>query len=187
MYLPLLAVVPVWVPVWAQEPAELPLMLEDKGYVAAAPTAEEAEAAFRAAREGFLAVAEGGDDAASPEADPDAAVEDHVAGGSAQNAAQNVALEDIRVVLDVNNVTLREVMTQIVEQAASYTGPWTVKWRLGRDNMSLLDEKVNLTAEADFGDFCNLLVERVKNMTGAQLYVTAFAATRVLLVTDTYY
>jgi hypothetical protein len=27
----------------------------------------------------------------------------------------------------------------------------------------------------------------VKNMTGTQLFVTAFAGTRVLLVTDTYY
>jgi hypothetical protein len=84
-------------------------------------------------------------------------------------------------------VTLREVMTNIVTQAATYTGPWTVKWRLKPENMDLLDERVNLTAEDNFGEFCNLLVERIKNMTGTQLYVTAFSGTRVLLVTDTYY
>jgi putative SOS response-associated peptidase YedK len=110
-------------------------------------------------------------------------VEDNIAGGR----AQNIALENIRIVMDVDNVTLREVMQKIVQQAAAYTGPWTVKWRLRPENMDLMTERVNLTTEANFGDFCSLLTERVKNMTGTQLFVTAFASSRVLLVADTFY
>jgi hypothetical protein len=155
-----------------------------EGKVVAAPTAAEAEAAFQAAREGFLTVATGSPDVtvSGSEVVKDIA-EDHVPGG----APQNISLEQINVVLDVDNASLRDVMAKIVQQAANYTGPWTVKWRLSPENASLLDEKVNLTAEANFGDFCSLLTERVKNMTGIQLHVTAFAATRVLLVADTYY
>lgn len=99
----------------------------------------------------------------------------------------NVGLEDIRLVIDVENTTLRDVFAEIVSQAAQYTGTWTVKWRLKPENMNLLDERVNLTAEAKFGDFVNLLTERVRNLGGVQLFVTAFNESRVILVTDTYY
>jgi hypothetical protein len=149
-----------------------------------APTAEQAERAYQDARRSFMAVASGGADVKQGDVvQKPESVEDTIAGGK----AQNIALEDIRIVLDVDNITLREMMTQIVTQAASYTGPWTVKWRLKPENMELLDERVNLTAEANFGEFCDLLTERVKNMTGIQLFVTAFASSRVLMVADTYY
>ncbi|RYG60428.1 MAG: hypothetical protein EON60_07230 [Alphaproteobacteria bacterium] len=154
------------------------------GGVAAAPTAAQAEAAYQSARQNYMAVASGGGDVNVAETTSQSIVlEDNVAGGM----PQNIALEQIKIVMDVDNVTLREVMQRIVQQAAAYSGPWTVKWRLRPENMPLLEERVNLTAEADFGDFTSLLAERVKNMTGTQLYVTAFGGTRVLLVADTYY
>lgn len=159
--------------------------MEGHGAVGVAPTEAQAEAAFEAARKDFLAVAAGSapatrlGDVVQPVGNGDA----QVAGG----VPHNVSLEEIRLVLDVDNVTLREVMAKIVEQGAAYSGPWTVKWRLKPENMDLMDERVNLTAEAKFGEFCALLTERVKNMTGVQLFVTAFAGSRILLVTDTYY
>lgn len=154
------------------------------GAVAVAPTAAEAEAAYQAARKGFMAVASGGPASAPGDVDQNVKLKDeHIAGGK----PSNIALEDIQLVMDLDNVTLREVMVKIVGEAARYTGPWTVKWRLKPENADLLDERVNLTAEAKFGDFCDLLTERVKNMTGTQLFVTAFGGSRVLLVTDTYY
>lgn len=156
----------------------------DSGIVAAAPTQAEADAAYAAARKSFMAVAEG----ALPENRAGDVVEkvptDRVAGST---VVDKVRLEDIKLVMDVENVTLREVVSRIVGQAAMYTGPWTVKWRLKPENMDLLDERVNLTAEAPFGEFCSLLTEKVKNMTGTQLYVTAFKGAREILVTDTYY
>lgn len=158
--------------------------MDGHGTIAAAPSEAQAEQAFANARRSFMAVASGGTDTKpgdivqAPEG-----IDDKVVGGT----PSNIALENIRVVMDVENVTLRDVMANIVKQAASYTGPWTVKWRLQSQNLDLLDERVNLTAEANFGEFCDMLTERVKNMTGTQLFVTAFAGTRVLLVTDTYY
>ena len=101
--------------------------------------------------------------------------------------SQNVALENIRVVMDVENESLRDVVGRIVGQAAEHTGEWTVKWRLKPENASIPDEHVNLTAEAPFGQFVDLLSERVRNMTGVQLYLTAYNESRVILVTDTYY
>lgn len=154
------------------------------GTVAVAPTAEQAEEAYQAARQSFMAVASGSADTKPGDiVQPPLTTEDKIAGGK----PQNVSLEQIRIVMDVDNVTLREVMQKITEQAATYTGPWTVKWRLRPENQGLLEERVNLTAEAEFGEFSTLLTERVKNMTGTQLFVTAFAASRVLLVADTYY
>lgn len=148
-----------------------------------APTAQEAEEAFQAARQGFLAVASGGADVSGSRVVVSDSPVTPIAGGD----KQNIDLEQINVMLDVTDVTLRDVMRRVVEQAAAYTGPWTVKWRLSPDNAALMDERVNLTAEADFGTFCGLLADRVKNMTGTQLFVTAFEGNRVLLVTDTYY
>ena len=182
----------VWVPllgVWAvpnsvSNTDVVPIVTENKGIVSAAPTEAEAEAAFRAAREAYRAVAEGAPLSAASD------VEEHVtpttvfvSGGE----PKQVRLEDIKLVLDVENQTLRSVVQNVVAQAAEYTGPWRVKWRLKPENMGLLDEQVNLTAEAPFGEFFALLAERVKNLTGVQLFVTVFSSARVILVTDTFY
>ncbi|MFO0500082.1 MAG: hypothetical protein ACK5YK_00175 [Pseudomonadota bacterium] len=157
---------------------------EGQGVVSAAPTAAEAQAAFRAAREAYRAVAEGAPVALEGEVEelvtPTTVF---VPGGE----PKQVRLEDIKLVVDVENATLRQVVQSVVGQAAQHTGPWRVKWRLKPENMGLLEEQVNLTAEAPFGTFFALLAERVKNLTGTQLYVTVFSAARVILVTDTFY
>ncbi len=160
--------------------------------VTGAPSEAQAEAAYDAARkaygnrgvgsdgEGGIVPVDGGPEVVLL-ADPTKRLIDGT------DRPVNVALEQIRLVLDVENTTLRDVFAEIVTQAAKYTGPWTVKWRLKPENMSLLDERVNLTAEAKFGEFVNLLTERVRNLSGVQLFVTSFNESRVILVTDTYY
>jgi hypothetical protein len=153
------------------------------GVVSAAPTAAEAEAAFQAARQAYRAVAEGAPSAAPGEVEQIVTPTTFVPGGR----PENTPLENIVLVLDVENATLRQVVQEVVTQAAQYSGPWRVKWRLKPENMGLLDEKVNLTAEAPFGEFFGLLTERVKNLTGTQLFVTVFGGARVILVADTYY
>lgn len=154
------------------------------GTVAVAPTSAEAEQAYEDARKAFMEVSGTAGPQRTGDMDMPVSLTDVVKGGA---RPENVKLENIRVVMDVENVTLRDVVTRIVQHAAKFTGPWTVKWRLKPENSALLDERVNLTAEAPFGEFCNLLTERVKNMTGTQLYITAFHASRIILVTDTYY
>lgn len=151
--------------------------------VAAAPTEEQARSAFLAARQSYLAVAEG----ALPGTAPVQQAGTTPVAGQSKELNGSLLLENVKLVMDVEDTTLRSLLVKVVRQAAEYTGPWTVKWRLSPENVDLLDERVNLTAEAPFGEFCNLLTERVKNMTGTQLYVTAFNSSRVILVTDTYY
>jgi len=107
-----------------------------------------------------------------------------IAGGS---FGENIKLSDLPIVIDVENKSLKEIVTEIVSQAAATTGPWTVKWRLKPDNLHLMDERVNLTAEAEFGAFLNMLSERVRNMTGTSLYFKTFNQSRVLMIADTYY
>jgi hypothetical protein len=157
--------------------------ISDSGIVAAAPTQEQADAAYAAARRSFMAVAAG----KAPGTRPGDVVETVPTDSVPGKGTSRIPLEEVNLVLDVENVTLREVVTRIVGQAARYTGPWTVKWRLKPENMDLLDERVNLTVEAPFGEFCQLLAERVKNMSGTQLHVTAFKGAREILITDTYY
>lgn len=154
------------------------------GTVAAAPTAAEAEAAFHAAQQAYRAVSAGGP--AQAEGDIEQAVTPTmimVPGGQ----SDVTRLEEVKLVIDAENVTLRQVVGDVVRQAAEHTGPWMVKWRLKPENMALMDERVNLTAESTFSDFFALLAERVKNMTGTQLFITVFSGSRIILVADTYY
>lgn len=166
------------------------------GVVSASPvmktlTAADAEAAYQQSREHFKAVAAG---AASAKAllpnrefeiavfsDPDK--EFHPGTPN----PENLSIEDVDLVIDVEDMSLRDVINRVVSQAAERTGMWTVKWRLKPENRNLPDERVNLTAESKFGEFVDLLAERVRNMSGTQLYMTAYNDARVILITDTYY
>ena len=98
-----------------------------------------------------------------------------------------VRLSDINMVVDVSSKTIREVVDMVVSDAADKTGPWQVKWRLRKEHEFLLREKVNLTAESTFGEFIDHLVDRVNNMTGVRLFVTIFDASRIIVISDTYY
>lgn len=153
------------------------------------PTAAEAAEAFKAEQERFKAMAAGTSGKLLPDADSyqvsvfsDPDRQFHPGGPS-----RNVALEDIRLVVDVEDTTLRDVINRVVGQAAEATGEWTVKWRLKQENSEIPNERVNLTAEAKFGEFTNLLAERVRNLTGVQLFMTAYSEARVILITDTFY
>lgn len=157
----------------------------------ASPSLHDAEAAFAKAQEEFKAMAAGsGQPVPVTEtsegykvavfSDPDRQFHE---GGQ----PENVALEHVKLVIDVEDVTLREVVNQIVGQAAEYTGSWTVKWRLKPENLGIADERVNLTAQAGFEEFVALLTEKVRNLTGVQLFMTAYNEARVILITDSYY
>jgi hypothetical protein len=167
----------------------------DAGVAAgAAPSDAEAEAAYRAAQQAFQASRQHTADPSAtmpvpPEvvvfSDPHRHLDRTLVAGT--DRPHNASIENIRVVMDVENTSLREIVNDVVKQAARFTGPWQVKWRLKPEDQSVMDERVNLTAEAPFGEFVNLLTERVKNMTGVQLFVTTFNEARIIMVADTYY
>ncbi|MCP5405046.1 MAG: hypothetical protein H6922_02345 [Pseudomonadaceae bacterium] len=158
------------------------------GEAVVAPSDAEAEAAFKQAQEQFKAMAAGTgvEDAPAAEAYEVAVFSDPDKQFHPGGKPENVALGHVKLVIDVEDSSLREVVNEIVGQAADYTGPWTVKWRLKPENMAIADERVNLTAEAGFEQFVALLTEKVRNMTGVHLFMTAYEQARVILITDTY-
>ena len=97
-----------------------------------------------------------------------------------------IALGELRILVDMENVTLHQAVNGILQQAQDKTGPWLVKWRLKPDHEYLMREKVNLTAETTFGDFMSFLSERVNNMTGVNLFTRVFEGARVIVISDTY-
>lgn len=103
-----------------------------------------------------------------------------------ENAVDHQSLADIGLAIDVENTSLETVINNIVADAAVKTGPWSVKWRLKPENEFIKAQKVNLVAEVSFDSFVNLLSERIKNMTGVQLFVTVFNGARVIIISDTY-
>lgn len=98
-----------------------------------------------------------------------------------------LSLEKQPLIVSLENTPVRDVVQQVLNQLSSKTGAWTLKWRVQPENEDILEEKVNIIAETDFGNFMTYLTERIKNMTGVQLYVSVFNASRVIIVADTYY
>lgn len=165
--------------------------LPDSMASGAAPSEAEAGAALQHAQEGYKNYRSIG---TPPETDPYMVGVTSGPSGSLtptrfelKGPPANVNIEAVNIVVDVENTTLANIMQAIVEQAAAHTGPWTVKWRLKPENAAIADERVNLTAEAPFGQFVDLLTERVRNMTGTNLFVTSFPQARIIMVSDTYY
>lgn len=105
---------------------------------------------------------------------------------SAGNEADYLPLQVVRVAVDVENRTLRDVVSEIVGFAENKSGPWKVKWRLRPENKHILEARVNLTAETTFEGFMNHLVDRVNNMTGVQLGVSVFDMSRIIVISDTH-
>jgi hypothetical protein len=105
----------------------------------------------------------------------------------AGRAADETDLEKLKLVVSLENVRLEDALAKVFEKVAEKTGPWDVKWRLKRENQAIMEQHVNLVAESSFGDFVAYLTDRVKNMTGVQLFVTVFDGARVVVVSDTYY
>ena len=98
-----------------------------------------------------------------------------------------VRLEQSAILLDVENQTLQETFDSVMTQVSTGSGNWQTKWRLGKENSYLLNERINLTAETNFQNFVEYLVDRVNNMTGIQLFVTVFDSSRIIVISDTYY
>lgn len=95
-------------------------------------------------------------------------------------------LEGIRLVLDMQNVTIRQALDHILADAAPQTGPWTVRWQLAEDNRYLLNEPMNITAETTLDEFLAFMTEKVVNMSGVKLNAKVFNMGRVIVISDTY-
>jgi hypothetical protein len=95
-------------------------------------------------------------------------------------------LQDVRVALDMENVTIRQAVDSIIGSAAPKAGPWKVRWQLAEENRYLLDEPMHITAETTVDEFLAFLTEKVVNMSGVKLNTKVFNIGRVIVISDTY-
>jgi hypothetical protein len=100
------------------------------------------------------------------------------------DATRYAPLESVRLALDMQNVTLKQAVDQIVQGAASKVGPWSVRWQLAEENRYLLDELMNITAETTFDEFLAYMTEKVVNMSGVKLSTKVFNIGRVIVISD---
>ena len=95
-------------------------------------------------------------------------------------------LQDVRVALDMENVTIKQAVDSIIAGAAPKAGPWKVRWQLAEENRYLLDELMNITAETTVDEFLAFMTEKVVNMSGVKLNTKVFNIGRVIVISDTY-
>lgn len=102
-----------------------------------------------------------------------------------QNAANFILLEERDVLIDMENVTLKEIVQESLNQVA-HGEKWTIRWRLKDENKYLLKERINLTAEVNFDKFIGSMIETIANMTGIRLTTKVFNKNRIIIITDSF-
>ncbi len=103
----------------------------------------------------------------------------------ADGIIENLPLGRVLLAIDVEQMTIEDIVNLIMREAAPASGPWQVRWRLKPENSFILDEKVNLTAETTMNQFLGYMVEHINNLTGVKLFVTQFEQSRLIILSDT--
>ena len=95
-----------------------------------------------------------------------------------------IPLKEARVSMDADNLPLRRLIQNAMDKVTPYTGPWEVKWKLSRENESLLDERFSLNADTSFSKFVSYVAGFVMNYRGVQLNFELYDKDRILLISD---
>ena len=117
----------------------------------------------------------------SPNHDPR---ESLISAGRARARTDLMDLRDYKVVLHADNLTLPAILSQIIERAEPFAGPWQVRWRLKPENADLMTERFSLDAETTFSEFVSYLAQYLVNDRGVKLTFSLFDRERVVLVSD---
>ena len=104
---------------------------------------------------------------------------------SQRNAKNFILLEEREVLIDMQNVTLKQIVQEALNQVANGE-QWTIRWRLKDENKYLLTERINLTAEVDFDAFIGNMLETITNITGIRLSTKVFNKNRIIIITDSF-
>lgn len=102
-----------------------------------------------------------------------------------QNASNFILLEQREVLVDMQNVTLKQIVQETLNQVANGEN-WTIRWRLKDENKYLLKERINLTAEVSFDQFVTRMLETIRNITGIHLSTKVFNKNRIIIITDSF-
>jgi hypothetical protein len=95
-----------------------------------------------------------------------------------------IPLKDYKVILHEDNVRLQNLVRNVLDRAAPYTGPWTLKWKLAPENADILNERFSLDAEVPFENFASYLQRYVLQDRGVDLQFKLFDAERILVISD---
>lgn len=107
-----------------------------------------------------------------------------ISAGRARARTDLMDLRDYKVVLHADNLTLPAMLSQIIERAEPFAGPWQVRWRLKPENEDLMTERFSLDAETTFSEFVSYLAQYLINDRGVKLTFSLFDRERVVLVSD---
>jgi hypothetical protein len=69
-------------------------------------------------------------------------------------------------------------------KAEPFVGPWQVKWKLGHENMDVLNERFSLDAETTFISFADYISDFLRKYRGFSVDFKIFEEERVLVITD---
>ena len=97
-----------------------------------------------------------------------------------------VALPDVKLRLAYQNMTIEEIMQEVVKEVNRQSGSWKLQWRLTEQNRKLIEQKVNINAESKFDEFLAHLIAKVNNLTGVRLFVKVFEVSRIIIIADTF-
>lgn len=95
-----------------------------------------------------------------------------------------VDLRKYRVVLHEDSRTLESILEKLMDEAEPYVGPWTLKWKISRENSDILAERFSLDAETTFADFVTYISQYILNERGVKLSFNLFDAERILVISD---
>lgn len=101
------------------------------------------------------------------------------------NAANFILLEQREVLIDMENVSLKQIVQEALNQV-SHGEKWTIRWRLKDENKYLLTERINLTAEVSFDQFIGNMLNTITNITGIRLSTKVFNKNRIIIITDSF-
>lgn len=93
-------------------------------------------------------------------------------------------LRKYRVVMHADDLTLQQMMEQVINQAAPFTGRWTVKWKVSGENTDILAERFSLDAETTFDNFVNYLSQYMVNERGVKMSFSLFDTERIIVISD---
>lgn len=95
-----------------------------------------------------------------------------------------VDIEKAQVVLHTDKAALEDILSLVMRQVATQSGPWDLSFEISKENKDLLLQPFSLNTETTFGEFVSYISEYLMNYRGVALKFHLFKKTRILVVTD---
>lgn len=95
-------------------------------------------------------------------------------------------LGEVKIRIAFENMTIEDIMQEVLNDVTKKAGPWAVRWRLQEENRGLVDRRVDINAESSFDAFLSNLTAKINNLTGTRLFIKVFEASRMIIIADSF-